>query len=111
MSTEIQPPAVPYFPRQRNLDNRHRPASARRNDALDTYLDGQADAFDEPRAVLASRIAAAYDYATEHADTDPRSADLARTWADHYATGAHHTWQALDRLDTALEAIATLDTL
>jgi hypothetical protein len=94
MSTEIQPPAVPHIPLQRALTNLRPPAAA--------YRDGQTDAFDESRPVIAARIAAAYDYATTHVATDPQRAGAAMAWADQYAAGALHTWQALAALDAAL---------
>lgn len=82
MSTEIQPPASNPFPRQ----------------CTDAYVEGQADAFDEPRWVIEQRIAQAYDYATANDDLQ------AQRWQAEYAAGAHATWRALDSLQADLDA-------
>ncbi|MFI9331930.1 hypothetical protein ACIGZJ_30865 [Kitasatospora sp. NPDC052868] len=88
MSTDIPsqrpaPATAIAFPRQRSI-------------ARD---EGRDDAFDEPRWLIAARIADMRDCATAYED------GAALRFAEDYAAGALTTWTAIDALHRALGAI------
>ncbi|MFJ3793945.1 hypothetical protein [Kitasatospora sp. NPDC090091] len=63
------------------------------------HTEGRFDAFDEPRWLIAARIADMRDCALAHHDDD------AGRWADEYAAGALATWADVDAIDRLLHAI------